>query len=129
MSMFKTIQFQPRVVTLFTHKLESSHAQNLLTALKSNHKNKINIEICQKFPTRDQLEYLAKIDKPDLLEQIPKTESLLKKAAEDPLFGSPLQKCVENGSWNKQTSLWVDWEKAVLGTTVQSLKEKWLPKN
>ncbi|CDO94756.1 unnamed protein product [Kluyveromyces dobzhanskii CBS 2104] len=128
MSMFRTIQLQPRVVTLFTHKLEAPHAQNILNLLKATQKSKFNIEVCQKFPTKDQLEYLAKIDQTHLLEQVPQTETLLQKAAEDPLFGSPLQKSIESGLWNKQSSLWVDWEKAVLGTSVESLKEKWLPK-
>lgn len=127
--MFRTIQKQPRVVTLFTHNLESSHARSLLTVLRSDQSNNFDIEICQNFPTKDQLEYLSQIDKINLMKQIPRAETLLRKPAENPIFGSPLQKCVnKEGYWNKSSSMWVDWEKAVLGTTAESLKSKLMQK-
>lgn len=126
MSMFRTLQFQPRVVTLFTHNLDAPHSQNLLNILRSDHHNKFNIEICQNFPTKDQLEYLMKIDKRVALKQVPKAELLLNRPAEDPLFGHPLKNCVADDCWNKHSSLWVDWEKAMTGTSVQSAKDRLL---
>lgn len=126
--MFRSIQFQPRIVTLFTHNLEAPHAQSLLTILKSDHQNKFNIEISQNFPTKDQLEYLLKIDKRVALKQIPKAELLVKRPTDDPIFGFSLKKSVGDDCWNKHTSLWVDWEKGAAGTSVHSVRDRLLQK-
>lgn len=124
MSMFKTLQRQPRTISLFTHDLENSRpCLSILEYLKSHTTNRFDLELSTKFPTLDQVHYMNAINPMILRAQIPHLTKIMKLKSYDPLFGSQLSDCVTKGFWNKEAPLWVDWEKKALGTDLQSIKE------
>lgn len=123
MSLFRTLQNQPRVITLFTHDLEQSHTKRLIDYLQSNQlEAKMHLEISTKFPTKDQLEIMCKTNPHIMMKQIPKLFTLTNKPSFDPIFSSPLASCIKHEYWIKNSDIWVDWEKSHIGNSLQSIK-------
>lgn len=124
MSMFRTLQHQPRVVSLFTNRLENNRStEKILQALKSDANNKFNVHLDTKFPTLDQLKYMNSINPTLLQRQIPQLGQLLQRKPHDSIFHSDLQDCVEKGHWNALSSLWVDWEQKRMGNDLKGIEE------
>lgn len=122
MSMFKTLQHQPRVISLFTHNLENNKAtEAILQLLRCDADSKYNVELDTKFPTLDQLKYMNGINSQLLQRQVPTLSQLLKQKPHDPVFHSELKDCVAKGIWNSKTPLWVDWEKKQMGNDTKGI--------
>lgn len=122
--MFKTLQHQPRVISLFTNSLENNRStESILQVLKSDANNKYNVELDTKFPTLDQLKYMNNINPALLQKQIPHLSQLLTRKPHDSIFHSDLQDCVRKGYWNSVSSLWVDWEKKRMGNDIKGITE------
>lgn len=122
MSLFKTLQHQPRIITLFTHDVSSKPSTALLQRLQGDASDKFNIEVHTRFPTLDQLKYMYGINKSVLADQINGLSGIISKPSQDSVFNQDLAECVRLGVWNKNKSLWVDWEKKIIGDDVGSLK-------
>lgn len=121
--MFKTLQNQPRVVSLFCDNLENNRAgSRILQLLKTGSQSKLNVRLDSKFPTLDQLKYMQTINPTILQKQIPQLNELLKKKSQDSIFHSDLQECVGKGLWDPETPLWVDWERKQMGNNVEGIK-------
>lgn len=124
MSMFRTLQNQPRTISVFTHDLENNRpCLRILDYLKSNTSNKYDLELSCHFPTLDQVHYMNAINSTLLRVQIPHLSKVMKLKSYDPLFGSRLLDAVQKGNWNKESPLWVDWEKNSMGNDVESIQE------
>ncbi|CAR27650.1 hypothetical protein ZYGR_0N01330 [Zygosaccharomyces rouxii] len=115
MSLFRSLQHQPRVITLFTHSLQQNSSQRILESLRANTSGKFKFELESKFPTLDQLRYMQSVNPTILSTQVPNVKSVLAKPSHDPLFQSELEKCVKGGQWNPNSSMWVDWEQQRMG--------------
>lgn len=122
MSLFKTLQHQPRIITLFTHDISSKPSTALLQRLQGDASDKFNIEVHTRFPTLDQLKYMYGINKSVLADQINGLSGIISKPSQESVFNQDLAECVRSGVWNKNKSLWVDWEKKIIGDDVGSLK-------
>lgn len=122
MSMFRSLQHQPRVVTLFTHDVASKPSTLILRQLRGKQSEKFNIEVHTKFPTLDQLQYMRSINQPLLQSQIPSLSELLQKESSNAAFGKDLEDCVKAGTWNPRSSLWIDWEKKLMGNDASSVE-------
>lgn len=125
MSMFRTLQTQARVVTLFANDLEVNKiSSKILEYLKSDTSNKFKVEISTRFPTQDQLRYMEKFDTNGILrQQIKAMDTIMSLPSFDPIYGSSLKDCIKSGIWNPKNSLWVDWERQKLGNNIKSIKE------
>lgn len=124
MSMLKTLQHQPKVISLFTHNLETNRAtESILQVLKCDASEKYNVELDTKFPTLDQLKYMNSIDPGLLQAQIPKLSEVLALKSYDSIFHSELKDCVSKGYWSGKHPLWVDWEKKMMGNDLKSINE------
>lgn len=125
MSMFRTLQTQARVVTLFAHDLEVNKVgSKILEYLKSDTSNNFTVEISTRFPTQDQLKYMKQFDTNGILgQQITSLDTVMNLPSFDAVYGLPLKDCIKNGVWNPQNSLWVDWERQKLGNNIKSVKE------
>lgn len=122
--MFRTLQNQPRTLSIFTHDLENNRpCLKMLEYLKSHTSNKFDLQISSQFPTLDQIHYMNAINPTILRAQIPHLSKVMKLKSYDPLFGSKLVDAVQKGSWNKERPLWVDWERNSLGNTTESIQE------
>lgn len=123
--MFRTLQTQARIVTLYAHDLEVNKlGSKMLNYLKSDTSSKFTVEISTRFPTQDQLKYMKQFDPNGILgQQIKGLDTLMRLPSFDPVYGSPLSKCITDGVWNPEMSLWVDWEKQKLGNTVKSVRQ------
>lgn len=121
MSLFRTLQREPRIITLFTHDLEGRVTSSILQSLKSDTSNKFNLEISTKFPTLDQLVYMNSVNPTVLKEQVPSLNNLLKLKSFDSIFGSPLQQCVASKNWNLKHPIWIDWERRFMGNSLKSI--------
>lgn len=123
--MFRTLQNQSRIITLFAHDLEvNKMGSKILEYLKSDTSNKFTVEISNRFPTQDQIKYMKQFDTSGTLgQQIKSLDKLMELPTFDPVYGSVLNKCVADGIWNPQNSLWVDWERRHLGNTIKSVKD------
>lgn len=115
MSLFRSLQHQPRVITLFTHSLQQNSSQRILESLRANTSGEFKLELASKFPTLDQLRYMQSVNPTILLAQVPNVKSILAKPSHDSIFHSELEKCVKGGQWNPSSSMWVDWEKQRMG--------------
>lgn len=115
MSFFRTLQNQPRIITLFTDTLQHRPNQKILDSLKAHATGKYKLELAHSFPTLDQLQYMQSVNPTLLAQQVPNVKSLLSKPSHDPLFHSQLDDCVKQGYWKPSSSLWVDWEKQRMG--------------
>ncbi|CCF59107.1 hypothetical protein KAFR_0G00740 [Kazachstania africana CBS 2517] len=128
MSLLRTLQRQPRIISLFAYDLENCKpAGSIVQFLKSDTSNQFDLELCTRFPTLDQLLYMYKFKEPlsreILNNQIKNLNEILKLKSFDSIFGSTLEHCVKIGVWNPKHALWVDWEKAKLGSSVKSIKQ------
>lgn len=122
--MLKTLQHQPKVISLFTHNLENNKAtEAILQVLKCDASEKYNVELDTKFPTLDQLKYMNSINPTVLKGQIPKLSELLARKSHDSVFHSELKDCVAKGYWSSKHPLWVDWEKKRMGNDLKSIKK------
>ncbi|CAI4407161.1 CCQ_1a_G0025890.mRNA.1.CDS.1 [Saccharomyces cerevisiae] len=119
MSFWKTLQRQPRTISLFTNDIASNiKSQKCLQLLKGDVSHRFDVEIANRFPTWDQLQYMRTScpqGPVSLQRQIPKLDSVLKYKHTDRTFGMDLQKCVQRGLWNPKEALWVDWENKLVG--------------
>ncbi|SCV03669.1 LANO_0G05534g1_1 [Lachancea nothofagi CBS 11611] len=122
MSLFRSLQNQPRIITLFTHDVASNPSTLIMQQLRAGPAEKYDIEVHTKFPTLDQLKYLNGIDGAMLQSQIPKLASLMHKDSSFGTFGKDLRECVKLKDWNASSSLWVDWEKRKMGNDASSVK-------
>ncbi|SCU96305.1 LAFA_0G05622g1_1 [Lachancea sp. 'fantastica'] len=122
MSLFRTLQNQPRIITLFTHDVASKPSTLIMQQLRAGSSDKYEIEVHTKFPTLDQLKYMNSIDKTVLQAQVPNLSRLLLKDSTYETFNKDLKECVSLNSWNSTSSLWVDWEKRKLGNNASSVK-------
>lgn len=123
--MFRTVQSQSRIITLFAHDLQINKLGcKILNYLKSDTTNNFTVELSNRFPTQDQLKYMKQFDTYGVLgQQIKSLDKLLTLPSFDSVYGSTLSECIESGIWDPKTSLWVDWEKQKLGNTVKSVRE------
>lgn len=119
MSFLRTLQMQPRVITLFSPTRAFPMAK-----LFTNNENNSNpeIEIRTTFPTLDQLQYMNEINPKLLKKCIPTKEVLLRKDSFESVFGSELLKSQKNGDWNNGVQIWVDWEKKKMGNDIRVLQ-------
>lgn len=128
MSFFKTLQRQPRIISLFTNDLELNKSSKLIYQVLESQQNRdknssqYQIEIHDKFPTLDQLKYMCSINPMAVKNQIPNLSTLIKKKTDERIFGSELKDCVKTGEWNDSGSVWVDWEKKRIGNDPLSIK-------
>lgn len=125
MSMFRTLQKQTRIVTLFAHDLEVNRVgSKILEYLKSDTSNKFTVEISTHFPTQDQLKYMNQFDTDGILgQQIKSLDTVMNLPSFDSIYGLSLKDSIKRGIWNPKNSLWVDWEKQQLGNSIKSVKE------
>lgn len=125
MSMFRTLQKQTRIVTLFAHDLEVNRVgSKILEYLKSDTSNKFTVEISTHFPTQDQLKYMNQFDTDGILgQQIKSLDTIMNLPSFDSIYGLSLKDSIKRGIWNPKNSLWVDWEKQQLGNSIKSVKE------
>ncbi|CEP64983.1 putative redox protein LALA0_S15e01816g [Lachancea lanzarotensis] len=122
MSLFRTLQSRPRIITLFTHDVASKPSTLIMQQLRAGSSDKYEIEVHTKFPTLDQLKYMNGINSAALQAQVPNLSTLLLKDTTYETFNKDLKKCVSLKSWNSSSSLWVDWEKQKLGNDASSIK-------
>lgn len=115
MSLFRSLQNQPRIITIFTHRVQNNANQSLLKSLTTNTTGKFKLELASKFPTLDQLRYMQSVNPTILASQVPDSKTILAKPSHDPIFHSELEKCIKGGHWNPNSSIWVDWEKQRMG--------------
>lgn len=115
MSLFRSLQHQPRVITLFTHSLQQNSSQRILESLRANTSGEFKLELARKFPTLDQLRYMQSVNPTILSAQVPNVKNVLAKPSHDSIFQSELEKCVKGGHWNPTSSMWVDWEQQRMG--------------
>ena len=125
MSMFRTVQSQSRIITLFAHDLEVNKlGSKILDYLKSDTTHNFTVELSNRFPTQDQLKYMKQFDSQGILgQQVKSLDKLMILPSFDAVYGSSLTECIKNGVWDPKTSLWVDWEKQKLGNTVKSVRQ------
>ncbi|KAK5779554.1 putative redox protein PWA37_004434 [Arxiozyma heterogenica] len=125
MSMFRTLQKQTRIVTLFAHDLEVNKVgSKILEYLKSDTSNKFTVEISTRFPTQDQLKYMNQFDTDGILgQQIKSLDTVMNLPSFDSIYGLSLKDSIKRGIWNPKNSLWVDWERQRLGNSIISVKE------
>ncbi|CCC68884.1 hypothetical protein NCAS_0B08000 [Naumovozyma castellii] len=124
MSLFRTIQKNPRTISLFCDSIENNKScSSILQFLKADTSNKFNVELVSTFPTLDQLKYIYGINPIVSSIQVNHINGILKLKSFDPLFGSSLHKCVKSGVWNPNVSLWVDWEKKCIGNDLKSIQD------
>lgn len=123
--MFRTLQKQTRIVTLFAHDLEVNRVgSKILEYLKSDTSNKFTVEISTHFPTQDQLKYMNQFDTDGILgQQIKSLDTIMNLPSFDSIYGLSLKDSIKRGIWNPKNSLWVDWEKQQLGNSIKSVKE------
>lgn len=123
--MFRTLQKQTRIVTLFAHDLEVNRVgSKILEYLKSDTSNKFTVEISTHFPTQDQLKYMNQFDTDGILgQQIKSLDTVMNLPSFDSIYGLSLKDSIKRGIWNPKNSLWVDWEKQQLGNSIKSVKE------
>ncbi|QLQ78558.1 hypothetical protein HG537_0A08050 [Torulaspora globosa] len=130
MSMLRSLQHQPKVISLFSHNLENSKAaEAILQVLKCDAGEKYNVELDTKFPTLDQLKYMNSINPNVLRAQIPRLSELLERQSHDSVFHSELKECVARGYWSGKHPLWVDWEERKMGNDVESIRKLLEPQN
>lgn len=114
MSMFRTLQQQPRTVTIFTHisgeLAKLTNLQREITALKCKERqNKLKLDIHHAFPTWDQLKYMNTCEpRSSLIAQIPKLDEVLTFSQDHKIFQSKLSNL---NVTNRETSEMLD-EKA-----------------
>ena len=96
MSMFRTLQTQARVVTLFAHDLEVNKVgSKILEYLKSDTSNNFTVEISTRFPTQDQLKYMKQFDTNGILgQQIKSLDTVMNLPSFDAVYGLPLKDCI-----------------------------------
>ncbi|EDO15321.1 hypothetical protein Kpol_448p9 [Vanderwaltozyma polyspora DSM 70294] len=126
MSLFRSLQSQPRIISIFTNNIAgNSSAKLIYDKLRQNEETKavVHMELHEKFPTLDQLKYMNDMNPKLLKDEIPNINELLKKPSHDKLFGSNLSQCTEMGNWKSNTTIWVDWEKQKIGIDVKSLED------
>lgn len=123
--MFRTLQKQTRIVTLFAHDLEVNKVgSKILEYLKSDTSNKFTVEISTRFPTQDQLKYMNQFDTDGILgQQIKSLDTVMNLPSFDSIYGLSLKDSIKRGIWNPKNSLWVDWERQRLGNSIISVKE------
>ncbi|CCH59595.1 hypothetical protein TBLA_0B07790 [Henningerozyma blattae CBS 6284] len=122
--MFRTLQQQPRVITLFgCQKILELPKINKLNdlLLKNSLEKKIDFSYSNKFPTLDQLNYMESIDSKTLKHCIPKKDELLSKEVFNPIFSLSIRECEINKNWVKDSIVWVDWEKKLMGNNLKKL--------
>lgn len=122
MSLFRSLQHQPRVITLFTHDVASKPSVLIMQQLRGDQSDKFNIEVHTKFPTLDQLQYMHGINSAALQAQVATLSELMRRDSSYETFGKDLKECAKSGIWNPRTSLWVDWEKKRMGNDASSVK-------
>ncbi|SCU99789.1 LAME_0G05512g1_1 [Lachancea meyersii CBS 8951] len=122
MSLFRSLQNQPRIITLFTHDVASKPSTLIMQQLRAGSSTKYEIEVHTKFPTLDQLSYMSGINSAVLQAQIPNLTSLMLKDSSYSTFNKDLKECVKLKSWNPSSSIWVDWEKQKMGNDANSVK-------
>ncbi|SCU87702.1 LADA_0E05644g1_1 [Lachancea dasiensis] len=123
MSLFRTLQNQPRIITLFTHDVASKPSSLIMQQLRAGPTDKkYEIEVHTKFPTSDQLRYMSGINSTLLQSQIPTLANLMQKDSTYETFGKDLKDCVDRRLWNPSSALWVDWEKQRLGIDAESVR-------
>lgn len=115
MSLFRSLQQQPRVITLFTHRVQQNLNKRVLQNIRDSDSGEFQLQVAHKFPTLDQLVYMKAINPMILSEQIPNIQDVLLKPTHDLIFQRDLEKCVEKGEWNSKIATWVDWEKQRMG--------------
>ena len=123
--MFRSLQQQPRVLTVFCRDATRNHAASgMLQYLRDSagrHED-VGVEVRDKFPTQDQLQYMYRADPRLIGGTVGTVAPLFKLPSHNPLFGSPLTEAVNKGVW-RDAAVWVDWEKQKVGTTLTSLKQ------
>ncbi|SCV01889.1 LAMI_0G14400g1_1 [Lachancea mirantina] len=127
MSLFKSLQNSPRIISVFTHDVGFKPASSILQELRADQNPKFDIEVHTKFPTLDQLKYMQTINASLVGKQVPHLGTLLTKSSSNSVFGQDLGDSVKAGNWNSKTALWVDWEKKKMGTDAQSVEKALRP--
>lgn len=96
MSMFRTLQAQPRTVTIFTHvnkdRFNLTNLREVISDLKFKEKqNELKLDIQHVFPTWEQLRYMNACKPHDnLLIQVPKLDEILQFSQNHKIFQSTL---------------------------------------
>lgn len=125
MSLFRSLQGQSRILTIFCKDVNTNRiGQNIVNYINeyNNRNNKLSLEIHDKFPTQDQLLYMYKIDKRLLNREINKLDQIFKLPSHDKIYGDSLDNAVKKGIWN-DGNIWIDWEKQKMGDTLRSIQE------
>ena len=123
--MFRSLQFQPRIITIFCKNATTNHrATNIINYLKPLENSKrLNIEIHDKFPTSEQLQYMSEINSKLLNKQINNLNNLLKLQPHELPFNESIKDAIEQGVWNHEDgTIWVDWEKKKMGDSLKSIE-------
>ncbi|AGO14260.1 AaceriAFL211Wp [[Ashbya] aceris (nom. inval.)] len=123
MSLLRTLQMQPRVITVFAEHANVGAAPAILGALKSASGSRCKVQVNTMFPTLEQLTYMSEINREAVAAQIPQLSELLQKPSFSEVFCSPLEQCAEKGLWRSQGGLWVDWEKRLVGADGDSVRK------
>ncbi|KAG0666811.1 Fmp46p [Maudiozyma exigua] len=124
--MFRSLQFQPRIITIFCKDASNHRATNIINYLKPfETAKKLDIEIHDQFPTREQLQYMSQIDSKLLNKQINNLNTLLKLRPHEPPFNESIKDAINQGVWNHEDgTLWVDWEKQKMGDSLKSIESE-----
>ncbi|CCE61988.1 hypothetical protein TPHA_0B03160 [Tetrapisispora phaffii CBS 4417] len=128
MSLFRTLQNQPRVISLFTQGVEVNSGSKILYNELNKHcksadaKTRFNIEVHKTFPTLDQLKYMVDINPKVVEQQVPNLMKIISAKNNSGIFGSSLETCIKEGIWNPEKSIWMDWEKKSIGNNLSSLQ-------
>lgn len=120
MSMFKSLQNAPRVISVFTKTPTNSALLNSITAASNKLSKNYQLEIHTKFPTYDQLQFLNNCKPHSILQSaIPflKTSSVANFSKEEAklLSSKELQDIADKKYWFGNKEFWVDWENQKLG--------------
>ena len=148
MSLFRTLQSQARTITLFLTqtqalKLAPELRRIAITGGSDDGGDRVRINVSTSFPTRDQLKYISSVcsDGSTVLQRCIDNNvlaQLLRDSGDDDdritvttassrLVGTPLSKVSSEiwkcGESSSSGSLWVDWEKGVVGDGLESLRK------
>lgn len=147
MSLFRTLQSQARTITLFltqtqTLKLAPELRRIAITGGSDDGDDRVRINVSTSFPTGDQLKYISSVCSDgstvlqrcidnnvlaQLLRDNGDDDRITVTSASSRLLGTPLSKVSSEiwkcGESSSSGGLWVDWEKGVVGDSLESLRK------
>lgn len=112
--MFRTIQHNPRIVTIFHNAASPVSGQLLKTLQKAASTAKFELEVHHEYPTSDQLNLIKFYHGADLSTVFPKTP-------EQTTWGSPIAEAAKEGFF--KAPLVVDWEHNTTAATQAQLEQ------